>query len=670
MIYFISNQTEIQHTYDYTILTVQEFKEVFNTGLKGDQSIDLETTGFDPHVESILSFQIGNSVDQYVLDWAFVDHELLEIINKRIQQDTFLFQNAKFDLKFLYKYNLIPKLVYDTYLAEAVLTKGIERERKSLDYLCQKYLKIHLDKSIRGNIHREGLTPRVIKYAADDVKYLHELREKQTVKLEAYNLLKDLSIENKFVKALAYIEYCGFYLDQQAWRVKIQKDNEVLKQKEEVLNTFILENSQLFPEFIDTQLDLFSDELTTSINWSSPMQVIKFFHKLDINTKTRDKKTGEEKHSVEADVLELEIHKHPIVEKYLEFKSAEKVVTTYGENFIDQINPITGRLHTQFSQIMSSGRTSSGGQDKQRKIKFINFQNIPADKETRKCFKAQEGNTLIVADYSSQEAIVLVNESLEPRLLEFYRSGENDMHSYVAREIYPELKGLNLKDIKKLYPEKRQTAKIAGFALVYGAEPITISVQCKIPLEDAQFFYDSYMAAFSGLKDYFKQCHQQAFKDGYILIDKHYGSKCFIQYFEEFKENQKKLTREFWEEYREEKLKDSSKFNKTLKPLVRKVFKKRSEIERTSVNYRIQGISSRISKVAGILLFDKIIEEGQFNKAKIVNFVHDELIVEVGMQESEKWAEITQECMEKAGTYWCKTILLKAVPLITNVWTK
>lgn len=47
-----------------------------------------------------------------------------------------------------------------------------------------------------------------------------------------------------------------------------------------------------------------------------------------------------------------------------------------------------------------------------------------------------------------------------------------------------------------------------------------------------------------------------------------------------------------------------------------------------------------------------------------------EFIVEVDMQESQKWAEITQECMEKAGTYWCKTILLKAVPLITNVWTK
>ena len=178
------------------------------------------------------------------------------------------------------------------------------------------------------------------------------------------------------------------------------------------------------------------------------------------------------------------------------------------------------------------------------------------------------------------------------------------------------------------------------------------------------------MEKFAGLKNYFKKCHNQAIKDGYILIDEVTGSKCFIQYFDEFKENLKLLNSDFWTKYKIEKDKDSVVYNGSYKPLVKKVFSKKSEIERTSVNYTIQGTASRISKLAGIYLFNNIIDSNNFKKVLIPNFIHDEYVIETPSELSEQWSDITQKCMELAGKKWCQTVSLKAEPKISKNWLK
>lgn len=95
----------------------------------------------------------------------------------------------------------------------------------------------------------------------------------------------------------------------------------------------------------------------------------------------------------------------------------------------------------------------------------MNIQNIPSGGEFRRCFVSDEGRTLINADYSGQENYVLVNQSLDPDLLSFYRGNENDMHSFIASKIYPHLQGLKLSEIKDQFPELRNIAKSAGFAI-------------------------------------------------------------------------------------------------------------------------------------------------------------------------------------------------------------
>ena len=77
----------------------------------------------------------------------------------------------------------------------------------------------------------------------------------------------------------------------------------------------------------------------------------------------------------------------------MEYKEASKVTSTYGQNFLDQINPVSGRIHTSFQQLgADTTRITSGGKDKGAGIKYVNLLNLPSDHETRACFVAEEGN--------------------------------------------------------------------------------------------------------------------------------------------------------------------------------------------------------------------------------------------------------------------------------------
>ena len=462
MIYLVTNQQEMFTPVGYSMATVEDsINYLKNLDVLG---FDTETMGFDPYTKALLSMQIGDGERQYVIDCTTVNPKRYK---KLLEKKELIMHNAKFDLKFLYRQEIVPTKVFDTFLAERILTTGIDTARRSLDAVVYKYCKIELDKTIRGNIHREGLSSRVIKYAADDVKYLHEVKRKQEVALKEKQLHRTMSLDNKFVKVLAYVEYCGMYMNAEDWRIKCNKDLMHLEEVKEKLDQFILSNSDKYPQYVDNQLSLFSEGVKCKINWASSKQVIPFMQSLGVDTLTKDKETGLMKDSIDKKVLGPQKKKHPIIEIYIEFTEAQKVVSTYGENWFDYISPVTGRIHTNYTQIMNTGRLSSGqkGMPKKGIKQLPNMQNVPSDTRTRSCFQAQEGNVLIVSDYSGQEQIVLANKSLDTDLLEFYSKGLGDMHSFIASKIFPELGNLSLDEIKDKHKGKRQIAKSAGFAI-------------------------------------------------------------------------------------------------------------------------------------------------------------------------------------------------------------
>ena len=162
-----------------------------------------------------------------------------------------------------------------------------------------------MSKEVRGLIHKEGLSVQVIKYAAGDVKYLGDIKKLQIEKLKELSLLPALALDNKFVRVLAYIEYCGFKLDANKWATKMKEDSQLVLSCEERLNEWVVSNNKR--KYIDSQLDLFNDKITCKINWNSEKQVIPLFKDLGVNTKTKDKDTGKIKDSVDARVLQTEV---------------------------------------------------------------------------------------------------------------------------------------------------------------------------------------------------------------------------------------------------------------------------------------------------------------------------------------------------------------------------
>jgi DNA polymerase-1 len=667
MIYLVTNQQSMFDSVGYSLASVEESLEYLN---KLDViGFDTETMGMDPHTKELLSMQFGDNERQYVVDTTTVNCILYkEIFDKK----ELIMHNAKFDLGFLYCKGIVPKKVFDTFLTERILTTGIDTVRRSLDAVVYRYCGIELDKSVRAFIQHEGLSSRVIKYAADDVKYLHAIKDKQEIALEENKLTRTASLDNEFVKVLAYVEHCGFYMNSESWRKKCDEDLKDLAVVTRKLNMFILDNAETYSKYVDNQLDMFSDGVKCKINWSSSKQVIPFMQSLGVDTQIKDKQSGLMKNSVDKKVLVPQKNKHDIIKTYIEYTEHQKVVSTYGENWFEYINSSTKRVHSNYTQIMNTGRLSSGQKGNKKKgfAQMPNMQNIPSDTRTRSCFEAEAGNILVVSDYSGQEQIVLANKSEDKDLLEFYAKGLGDMHSFVASKIFPELANLSLEEIKRDHKKKRQIAKGAGFAINYGGTGITISQNLNISMDKGEEVYKAYFKAFPGLADYFKQEKKKAIELGYVQFNTISGRKCFVPFFDEFKELRDEIQNDpnFWSDYNASKALNNDKFRNHYKPKVSKYFMKRGNIERMSLNYPIQGSSADITKLAGVYFFRYLIENDLLFKVKMANVVHDEWIVECGESISKAISISLQDCMERAGDVFCKTVKLKAEPEITKYW--
>ena len=662
MIYVVTNDiSKFKESPIYKFASVENFTKYL---LKQEElAVDTETRGFDPHTKALISLQVGDYNNQFVVDCETVDiFQFKEILESKV----LIMHNGKFDLKFFYKKGIYPTKVFDTFVAEKILNCGLNMIKAALDAVATRYLNVVLDKSLRANITREGLTPRMIGYGADDVKYLHLIKEAQLKKAQEQDLIRVIKLENMFTPALAYIEFCGFKLDAAKWKEKMTKDQATLDAHIEKLNDWIIAKGE--DKYIEQQLDFFREQ-RCSVNWASPKQVATFMMEQGVDCTVEDKKAGKTKLSVEESVIKKYSDTHEIVKFYLDYKHAEKVISTYGESFLNQINPVTGRIHTNFKQILDTGRISSGGKDKSTGEAYVNFQNIPADPETRSCFVAEEGNTLIICDYSGQEQVILANYCLDENLLKFYDEGFGDMHSYNASLMFPELNGVPLEEIKKNHKDKRGFAKTAGFAINYGGAGSTIAADLNISVEEGDKIYNAYFEAFPGLRDYFKKVHEQGTRDGYIYISEITGRKSYLYGFERFKVLESMMDRAFWTRYRELKKYGGLEYE-SMKKNVKDYFSMKGEIERKCQNFPIQGRSAEVTKLSCIYIYEYLVKNNLLGVVKFVNTVHDENVLECPIHMAKEIGNMVGDAMVRAGKFFCKRVPLKADPDYSLFWRK
>lgn len=625
MIYLVTKQTTLFESENYKIISVEESLRLLNSlNIVG---LDTETSGLDPWTKELKSIQLGNYNDQVVIDTTTIDPTLYK---EYLESDRlFIGWNLKFDLKFLFRHNIVPKQVWDGYLAERLMWLGYPPGIHSLSLKSagENYLNVELDKSVRGKIIYAGFTEDVIIYSANDVKYLEKIMELQKVELKKKELDKAIVYENKFVLPLAYCEYCGVKLDVTKWKAKMQKDEQRVKAALDNCNKWLLENE---PDskyiFIDRQGDLFSGfnlEPQVTLNWNSTKQLIPLFKKYGVNVEVDDREKGGTKDSIDAKSLKPQKDKCSLIPLYLEYKEAVKVTSTYGENFLKQINPVSGRIHTNFNQLgTDTGRLSSGGKDKEHKIDYINMQNLPSDEETRACFVAEEGNRWGSIDYKGEESFLMASIANDKAMLEELINGDKDLHTLTAKIVFSDIipKDCPTEVVKTKYHDLRKVSKGYEFAFNYNGNADTIKRNFGLTDEEANRIYNAYMKGFSGLKAYQEYKHKEWWNKGYILISRLTGHKAYIYDYDQLLEDKKWMSNLDWDYYRE--MKSSYPECETVQR-VRHFFKRKSASDKQSSNYEIQGTGAIIFKVASVYFFDYIIKNKLFNKVKLCIPVHD-----------------------------------------------
>ena len=673
MIYLVSKDKSLFTSENYKILEVEEaLSKVHNWDCI---QFDTETSGRDAHICDILCYQLGNDTtdERIVVDNT---HYPVTIFKEELESKLLIGHNLKFDIQFLYKYSIIPSKVWDTMIIEQLLHLGFSSAtfRVSLKEVAYRRLNVDMDKSTRGEIIWRGLDEKVILYSAYDVVYLEQIYKQQLKECNYTKCLNGAKLENSFVPTLAYMEWCGIHLDVKKWTDKMKKDEESYNKALNALNAWAVKYSQEHPEFPkmykEAELYLF-EEMNTGptciINWSSSRQVIPIMEALGFKVDDEDKKTGKAKKSVQEKVIiKQKGINDEFLKLYFDVKQAKIVCDTFGQKYIDSINPITNRIHTTFKQLgASSGRMSCGSTQENTDLKkykhlgkgnctFPQLQNLPSDHETRMAFTPMSGNLLASADYSALESRLGADIYNEESMLEEYLHGSGDIHSLTAKHIFKELANVPVKEIKEKYPEFRKKAKPVEFSQQFGGSAKAIQNSLGCSYQEAKEIADNYNNGFKGIAEFKKKGSSFVRSNGYVLISSVTGNRIYW---------------EDWHKWRE--IEDTPEYirNKEYsKEEIREHNMAASKWDRMSLNSPTQGTGACIVKLAAYKFFKWILQNNLFNKVLLCNMVHDEIVIEFPENIKEEAVNALTKAMETSASVFCKKLPIPAEAEVGLGW--
>lgn len=480
-----------------------------------------------------------------------------------------------------------------------------------------------IPKKTRSNIGQYGnfIFPEIY-YGAIDVESTYRVHKVQLELIDKWKMEKTMILENEFTLVLGDMELNGMPVDLDEWMRLAEWSKEEYERCLEDLKS-------KYPEVL---------------NWNSPAQVNKLFKAIGINTivkdKVKSKKQGKDiyKESVQEIVIKDQAKDFPIIDEYLRYKGIYKVNSNYGIKFLKHVSPITNRIHSSFMQIMNTGRTSSTNPNMQNIINAK--EDFPEGIWWREAFKTQEGRTLIICDYTSQELHVLADQSQEQYMLEALRS-KQDLHSLTASKMY------KTEVSKKINSHLRPLGKKLNFTIPYGGGVHKIASEFKLPMKEAQVLYDNFYEGYPALKPHFEKIYKKSLSDGFITVDK-FGRKFFLSELREVERLLKIIS-----------LLGRQEDRKKLRIIL-------EQIRRNCQNYCIQGTSASISKLAGILLRRKL----KGTSARVLLLIHDEWVVECDEADSASVATVVEQCMKEAAEALCESITIPAEAVISNCWNK
>ncbi len=486
--------------------------------------------------------------------------------------------NIKYDAQVLSNYGItIKNICFDTMLASYLL--NAHSRQHSLNALIVNYFgrtKISIEDLIGKGKKQKNMADvdinAVCAYCCEDVDYtcrLKSILEEELKNRNLRNLLSD--IELPLIPVLAKMERSGVYL-----------------------NIATLSGmSQSFAHNIDTLEREIFDMSGETFNVNSPKQLgYILFEKLEIPP---PKKTTTGSFSTNADVLEILKDSYPIAKKVLEYRSLEKLRSTYIDALPDDVNSETNRIHCTFNQsVAATGRLS---------CQNPNLQNIPIrSKEGRKIRGAfqpeQSGWSFLSGDYSQIELRILAHLSDDPGLIKAFNNNE-DIHSFTASLVL----GIPLDKITK---EQRQHAKAVNFGIIYGQQAFGLARELNISISRASEFIEAYFNRYKRVKEFLEECKEQARKTG-------------------------KTTTMLG---RERLIPEIGSTNASI----------RIAAERLAINTPLQGTAADLIKLAMIQM-DKNLSNKAMSGSMILQ-IHDELLFEFPDHERDKLKNLVKDTME------------------------
>lgn len=589
--------------------------------------------------------QLGTySGDQYVIDTRDFDLKELKPLleNPNI---TFVLHNVKFDYNMLKRYDIILNNVYDTMVVDQIIYNGIYNMREivnskrfSLAGVYKHYFDIEIEKETRNEfstIKKKPFTWKQILYGSKDVVYPLQIKKKQEDLISKYELEVTVRLENQVALVLADMEYNGFKIDLTKLRDIIQRFKTYKQESIQQLDAYLINKDPKYRKQ-GFQLSLFGDHDTkqTHVNWSSDQQVLSILKDtFGINATDKYGKDSAGKDALEQ--LDEESY-DPIVKMILKYRKEDKIVSSFGEEYINKYLDIDDRLHTSYNQIVATGRLSS---------RDPNLQQVPSDKEYRSCFVAEKGNKLICADYSSQESRIMADFANDTAYIDFFVKDGGDPHSYIATKMFSTAFGREFivtKDNEnKAY---RQKGKTLNFGISFGMSPPALAKRLHITEKEAKELIDLFYETFPSLNTLFSSAREFGSTNGYIRTNDIIKR---IRWFPTKKELDLSKTKS-----------ERSKIQ--------------GRIERQSQNSIIQGSAADMTKIALVILRKKLLSEGirpTLNaKVKILAAVHDEIIIETTEELAEKYANYLGDSMKEAGKVICKKVPMEADVKIADFW--
>ncbi len=496
-------------------------------------------------------------------------------------------QNIKYDLKILSQYGIEVKgNLFDTMIAHYLINPDM---RHNMDVLSETYLK-YSPKSITELIGKKGKNQGnmrdiplddIKEYAVEDADVTIQLKNHFLPILEKVGTKKLYDeIEIPLIPVLADMEKEGINLDVDFLKkmsVEMTAESKALEQK-----------------IYETAGETF--------NLASPKQLGDvLFDKMKIGG-AKQKKTKTGQYATGEEILSYLANDNPIVKDILEWRQMVKLQSTYIDALPNQVDPKTGRVHTDYMQtVAATGRLSSNNP---------NLQNIPIrterGRQIRKAFIARDENyTLVSADYSQIELRIIAALCGEENMIEAFKNNE-DIHKSTAAKVF----NVPLEEVTK---EQRSHAKTVNFGIIYGVSAFGLSNQTNLSRKESAELIDTYYKTYPKLKSFISEQVDFARENGYVETIS--GRRRY--------------------------LKDINSANAIV----------RGGAERNAVNAPIQGSAADIIKIAMINIHKKLKSknpDGSGWQSKMLLQVHDELVFDVHNSELEKIQPMIKHEMENA----------------------